>query len=333
MTGPLRARAGGAGSGRRAWRLPARGPAGNGGLPSWLRRAAALLALAGMSVTSGGCAYKAGYYRRAEIKKPFRSAPAEPQFVRGRKNLVIDKLGHYVFSLPSKIILWNWSVDNHDISEENEEIFRQYMDANSLDTTLVRLNTYAPHKEFARLRKNKDVNGGYKYTLGVITVLFYTLIPDRLFAGLVSGDHYNPYTNTINVYSNHPAILVHEAGHAKDFAQRSKRGSYAFARLVPGIDLLQEYEASTDAIDYFYCRQDKTNELNAYPILMPAYATYAGGYLGPFGFAGGVIYAHIYSRYYRHERREEMAHESPTLVRGTCYKEEPAAVGAAAPPG
>src|SRR4029077_17552625 len=103
------------------------------------------------------------------------------------------------------------------------------------------------------------------------------------------GDHYSPFTNTVHIYSNHPAILVHEGGHAKDWAQRSHRGTYAFLRILPFVDLYQEKLASKDAVEYFYCRADKTNELNAYPILYPAYATYIGRYLFLVPFGGPVV--------------------------------------------
>jgi hypothetical protein len=280
---------------------------------------ATLRLLLGIALAAGGCAYETGYYQKAVIKKPLKSAPADPQIIRGRENLVLDGLGHYVFSMPAKLSLWNWSVGRHRVSAENEQIIRQYLAVNGLSTVEIRLNTYAPHKEFARLKKNKDVHAGYKYSIGALSVLFYTLLPDRLFAGLIGGDHYNPYTNTVHIYSDHSAILVHEAGHAKDFAGRSMRGSYAFARMLPYVDLQQEMDASTDVIDYFYCRGDETNELNAYPILMPAYATYLGKYLFPGVDLATLVYAHIYSRYYRNDRREQLAVAPEGLARGECW--------------
>jgi len=268
-----------------------------------------------------GCASRPAAYQKAVIHKPFKSEPPDPQIIRGKKNVVIDGLGHYVFSLPAKLILWNWHVDDHKVSNENEAIIRKYMEVNGLTTTQVRLNTYAPQKEFARLKKNKDVHWAYKYTLGTFSVIFYTLLPERLFAGLIGGDHYNPFTNTINVYSDHPAILIHEAGHSKDFGQRRRRGSYAFARILPFVDLYQEYLPSEDAVTYFYCRRDKTNELNAYPILEPAYATYISNYL-PWGGGGlPIIAAHIHGRMKRSERREALAQPEYGTFRGTCWAE------------
>ena len=56
----------------------------------------------------------------------------ETQIERGRPNVVIDGLGHYLFSLPSKLILWNWQVDNHDIPEDVEQHLAAYLQANGL---------------------------------------------------------------------------------------------------------------------------------------------------------------------------------------------------------
>jgi hypothetical protein len=280
----------------------------------------------------GACASSPGTYQKANIRKPFKSAPAEPQIVRGRKNFLLDGLGHYCFSLVTKLILWNWSVDNHRISEENEEILHQYLAVNGLTTTQVRLNSYAPHKEFARLKKNKDVGAFYKYIFGTISVLRYTLIPDRLFAGLPSvgvGDSYNPFTNTIHIYSNHPAILVHEGGHSKDFAQRQLRGTYAIARIIPFVDLYQEYLPSEDAVNYFYCRRDEEDELNAYPILEPAYATYVSGYLPWGGFGLPIVLAHIHGRMKRTDRRHALELPEYGNFRGTCWAEGETPPGAA----
>jgi len=292
----------------------------NGERINWKSVCAIIFLVLASIVGTGGCAYETGYYQKAVIKNPFKSAPADPQIIRGRENLILDGMGHYVFSMPAKLSLWNWSVGRHEVSVENEEVIRQYLAVNGLTTVEIRLNTYAPHKEFSRLKGNKDVHPGYKYTIGTLSVLFYTFLPDRLFAGLIGGDHYNPYTNTVHIYSDHSAILIHEAGHAKDFGRRSMRGTYAFARMLPYVDLQQEMDASTDAIDYFYCRKDETNELNAYPILMPAYATYLGKYLFPGADLVTLVYAHIYSRYYRTDRREQLAVAPKGLDRGECWR-------------
>jgi hypothetical protein len=94
------------------------------------------------------------------------------------------------------------------------------------------------------------------------------------------GDHFNPFSNTISVFSSDPAVLLHEAGHAKDYVRHELKGtSFALLRLLPGVDLLQEATASTDAIRYLHCRGFLDIEREAYSTLIPAYSTYIAGYV------------------------------------------------------
>jgi len=197
----------------------------------------------------------------------------EAQITRGEPIAWLDGLGHYVISLPSKLILWNWDVDRHRISPETEEALRRYLEDNGMRRVRVRLNEYDPGEEFERLFENDSVGWFWRYTIGLLSVGFYTIFPGRLFG----GDHYNPYTNTINIYSDDPAILLHEAGHAKDFAKRKYKGSYAALRILPLVPLYHEGVATGDAIGYLIDKQQRAEQKDAYKVLYPAYGTYVSG--------------------------------------------------------
>ncbi|MCP4004231.1 MAG: hypothetical protein GY725_08555 [bacterium] len=84
----------------------------------------------------------------------------------------------------------------------------------------MRLNQYSVPGEWARLFRNRNIGGFWRYTFGILTLATYTALPQRAFG----GDNYNPFTNTINIYSDVPAIVLHEGGHAKDFARRESKG-------------------------------------------------------------------------------------------------------------
>jgi hypothetical protein len=223
----------------------------------------------------GGCAnvpyeYGAGL----EGSDVLKLAPDESQIERGKPHGLLDWVGHNIVSLPSKIILLNWSVDNHNISTETEEILKQYLADNDLRNVKVHLNDYAPGDEWRRLARNKSVGGIWRFTLGAISVAYYTILPDRFFAGLTGGDSYNPYTNTIHLYSDHPAIALHEAGHAKDFAGADDKGLYAAMGLLPIVPLIQESRATSDALGYLADKNMIKEEEKAYKILYPAFGTY-----------------------------------------------------------
>ncbi len=199
--------------------------------------------------------------------------PGEPQFVRGRPHAFVDGIGHYVFSLPSKLLLWNWHIDNHHISPETEAALREYMEENGLMFTKVRINQYSPGAEWKRLHRNRGVGFGWRATLGLLSMIQYTIFPGRIFG----GDNYNPFTNTINLYSDHPAVAIHEGGHAKDFAPRKYKGTYAALYVLPLAPLYTEALATGDAVGYLKEKSRTREEKDAYKVLYPAYATYIAG--------------------------------------------------------
>lgn len=228
--------------------------------------------------------YEFGRDLQSDLTLPLR--PGEQQIERGRPNAFLDGIGHYLISLPSKILLLNWRLDNHDISEVTEADLQRYLESNDLDSVKVRLNQYAPGGEWSRLARNREMPAGWRWTLGLVSLVFYTILPGRFFAGLFGGDSYNPYTNTISLYSDSVPVALHEAGHAKDFAEKRNRhwkGGYAAIRLIPGVALWQEAVASNDAVSYLYETRDDAQRKSAYRTLYPAYGTYVGATAWSYG--------------------------------------------------
>lgn len=213
------------------------------------------------------------YVKNIERENTLKLRHFEEQIERGRPNRFLDGLGHYFFSIPSKIILWNWKIDNHNISEESEEALRQYIAENGLYNVKIRINQYAPGGEWSRLFRNRSVSPFWRYTLGIISNVGYMILPGRV----LGGDNYNPFTNTINIYSDHKAVIIHEAGHAKDFAKRKYKGTYSFLRILPLTPLYQEAIATGDAIGYYKDKKSFRDEKDAYKVLYPAYGTYIAG--------------------------------------------------------
>ncbi len=281
--------------------------------------------LAGLALFLGGCAAAPEIYQPTKpyyVEQQITFDGAGLQVEEGRPLPLLDGLNHYLLSLPTKLLLWNWRVLDHKFPSESEWLLNHYLALNQLRSVKIRHNQYAPIGELKRLFQNKEVGIGYRLTLGLFTWLRYTLFPDRIFAGLPllgGGDHFNPFTNTINVYSSDVTILLHEAGHAKDYVQHEWKGtSFALLRLLPGIDLLQEARASTDAIRYLQCVRDRENELRAYRTLIPAYSTYIAGY-----FQGGlqitlpiVLAGHVSGRLQAWQREESMVRDSETRATG-----------------
>jgi len=218
---------------------------------------------------------------------------------RGKPRPVIDTIG-WVFGIPSKLLLWNRKVENHDISEETEHVLAGYLEANNLQHVKVRLNQYRPLDDFRRLTKNRSVAWPWRYTFGAFSVLGEAIVPGRLFG----GDHFNPFTNTVHLYSDVPAISLHEAAHAKDFSRRRFQGTYAALYALPIVPLYHESIATSDVLDYGETNlHDPELQRQAYNVLYPAYGTYVGGAAGtifpPIAFPayyGSVAASHLAGR-------------------------------------
>ncbi|HMO50187.1 MAG TPA: hypothetical protein PKE26_04985 [Kiritimatiellia bacterium] len=230
--------------------------------------------------------------------------PAEPlgeeQIVRGKPHRWLDK-SDWIWpgSWLGKLILWDRRVDNHTIGEETEAIMLRYLEINDLQHVKVRLNAYHVRDEWRRLVANKSVGAGWRYTIGVLTWLHYTILPGRFFG----GDHYNPWSNTIHLYSDIPAIALHEGGHAKDFANRKWKGAYGFVYIIPLVALYHEAIATSDALGYLLAEENVDLQREGYQIMYPAYGTYLGGGFeqvvpiwNPVMFIAGVIGGHIVGR-------------------------------------
>lgn len=228
---------------------------------------------------------------------PYVGQGTHPQVSRGGSVPPIDFLGN-ILSLPAKLILWNWQFNSHAISEETESKLTQYLEARNLpafEDTHYRLNQYSPLSDIKAVFKNKHIVWPYRILIGLpVTLITDVLLPGRLFPW---GDYFNPYNNTVHLYSNDPTIALHEAGHAYDFADFRFKGTYALLRMVPFMDLYQEWWATDEAIDFLEETGDRATELRAYKTLWPAYGTYVGGYLPiPFGSVAGAVCGHIIGR-------------------------------------
>jgi hypothetical protein len=267
---------------------------------------AAVLALC--AVASSGCAstpYSFGSAARY-FSSPELAARTEVQMERGRPHKAIDTFG-WVWGIPSKILLWDRRVENHRIDAHTETQLATYLTENELSTVKVRLNQYHPRDDWHRLVANKSVGAGWRYTVGAVSVAVEAIFPGRLFG----GDHYNPFTDTIHLYSGSPEIALHEAGHAKDFARRKWKGTYAAARILPIVPLIQEGIATSDALGYLEATQTVSAQQEAYEILYPAYGTYVGAEikaLGPFGVIIGAVGGHAVGQWQSwqlEEQREE----------------------------
>lgn len=193
-------------------------------------------------------------------------------FEYGRKHLALDGAG-WIAGIPSKLILWNTRVDSHSVSEETADELRQYLREKQLTDVKVRVNQYAPIQEWKRLVSNQEIHPGWRYTVGAWSLTKYTLLPGRIFG----GDEYNPFTNTISLYSDRASLALREAARAKQVQEANWKGLYSASLFVPGSPIWTDTLATRDVLAYAKETGQPSLEREVYLVLFPAWGSRVGG--------------------------------------------------------
>lgn len=244
-----------------------------------------------LTLMTAGCVATSGL-DRANYPLDDQDSPITVE--RGRPDRVIDGTG-WILGIPSKIALWDRRADNHDISPQTEAQVVAYLEEQNLPSVLVRINQYDPLGEWKRLATNQQVGFGWRVTAGTIETLKYTLLPGRL----LGEDWYNPFTNTVNLYSDIPSLGLVEAAYAKDVSQRRYPGAYATAQLIPIVGMWHETIATREVLRQVSAQGTDIEREEAYRVLYPSYGGNWGAGVGsfiPFGNAygrlGGAVLGH-----------------------------------------
>lgn len=206
-------------------------------------------------------------------------ATNDPEVVTGAPIGWLDASDWYwPGSLLSKLLLWNGNIDSHEISDETVETVVQFCREHELGDTKIRINGYQVADEWRRTFSNTNIHPFWRFPFGFLAWVQYTILPGRFFG----GDNYNPYSNTINLYSDLKPVALHEAGHAQDFAKQQYKGFYAALYMVPFVNLYHEAAATSTALSYIQTFKPVEEQRDAYRLLYPAYSTYIGGNVGDF---------------------------------------------------
>ena len=247
----------------------------------------------------GGCA--SGPYQFGRGWQNAQCAAYSPQdpasqleIAEGRPNKFVDGVG-WVIGIPGKLLLWDRRVNNHCVTPETTAAVARYLEQNHLNDACLRINQYAPGEEWVRLTTNREVSAGWRYTLGTLSLVGYTLFPGRL----LGGDHYNPYTNSVYIYSDVPALGVESAAYAKDVHGREYPGTYAAVNQLPVVSLWHDTVNTKDALAYLQATGNPEQQAEGIRILYPYYDSQMGGAVASVvgaGFLfpiGGAIVGHI----------------------------------------
>jgi hypothetical protein len=178
----------------------------------------------------------------------------------------VSRAVSFVGNLPYKFLLLSKDVGNYP-REKTQEYIKNYVKEKGLVNTTVRVGHSRVLKDTARLftdEKLKDVS--------LIGRILWGL-PTTLIGGFLSklrrADYYNPFTKTAVIYSDVPAIAIHELGHASDYQQQRFPTLYSLFRNSYFGALYQELKASRTSHEYLKGKE------KTYRYLTPALASYA----------------------------------------------------------
>ena len=194
---------------------------------------------------------------------------------RGKPRPIVDGIG-WLLGIPEKLLLWDGRAKNHDVSEATEAKTVEYLATSGVTGTKVRVNQYAPFDEWRRLTQNKRVGAGWRYTMGGLYTIGYTLFPGRLFG----NDSYNPYTDTINLYSDIPALAMEQAAYTTDVLSRDRPGTYATVQSLPFVGLWHERNNKQDVFAHLESYGTPEQQKEARRILYPQFGMEVGGEIG-----------------------------------------------------
>ncbi len=228
---------------------------------------------------------------------------------RGRPHRIVDGVGKFV-GIPNRLAILDQRVDNHQVSAETENAVANYLTQNSMSSVLIRVNQYDPVGEWRRLVQNKRIRPGWKFTVGSYQLLKYTLIPGRIFG----GDWYNPFTDSINLYSDVPALAVSRAAYAHDVRNRLNPGAYATLKEIPFAGLQHDTVATQTTLSYF--EQHVPDQFEAAEnVLLPSYGADWGGQIAsivPYGqVIGRIVGGSVANVANRAKRRQATGSSGP----------------------
>ena len=197
---------------------------------------------------------------------------------------VIDTSCHPVLDGIESIVEWpkrligGDEVGDDQLALETVEKLQQYLAHRGLHEVNVVFNEYSPKAQWQRLRGNKRIAPGWKYSVGAATVVAGTIFPARVFDRNV----YNPFTNTLQINSDRPFEILTQSVVAHRVEQKSWRGLYAASMQLPPVGMMSQLGAGYEVVQYAKLQGDWELEQSGYRELYPQTAMVGMMVAGPF---------------------------------------------------
>ncbi len=245
-----------------------------------------------------GCAVAP--YQFGHRPQPDVVAPGTMVIEEGKPSKTLDRFA-WVIGTPARILPLDSRINRHALSPETTAKLKDYLEKNDLTDVYVYVNHYDPKGQWKRLRENNLVSPVWRYSVGVFSWIGYTVLPNRV----LGGDMYNPYTNSLYLNSDVPAVVLHEAAMAKNVHSRPLPGTYAVINELPLISLMNHGRAVGDILGYARMDSDWETERETYHVVYPrmgmectapAASFIAGWWTAPILAVGGAAAGHVAGR-------------------------------------
>ena len=182
----------------------------------------------------------------------------------------------YIGNLPNKLWFLSNEMGNYP-RQKTQEYITNYVNESGLENTTVRVGHSAIFEDLKRLKESEDVKKMSPFSkfmylayAGTVTVI------GGVACKLTRSDNYNPFTKTAVIYSNSPAIAIHELAHAKDYQSKKHPVAYHLSRFLYPFLFYQEGKASINAHNYIKS-EDKEEKTGRY--LIPSFLSYVANFL------------------------------------------------------
>ncbi|MEM9643727.1 MAG: hypothetical protein AAF989_01940 [Planctomycetota bacterium] len=178
-----------------------------------------------------------------------------------------------LIGIPDKLFLWDRRAKSHSVSPATVAEVVDYLNHRDLRDVKIRVNQYDPVGEWGRLVSNRRIAAPWRYSVGLLKQAKYIFLPGRLFG----RDEYNPYTNTLSLYSDLPSLGLVEAAYARDIAVRKCPGTYATAQMFPLVSMWHETIATDEVLTYVAIRGTQEQRRKVRRDLFARYGMQLGG--------------------------------------------------------
>ncbi len=203
----------------------------------------------------------------AELDTPFALRTDTYAVVRDEDWLPARLIGT-VLSVPRKLLYWDRNF-GRGLDAQRTRALLSMLEHQPLRGVLVRVNHNAPLDDLTRLFS--DARVARRNNLAARVLLGAPLtVSAALWSEFTRSDYYNPFTQTVVVYSNIDAVVAHELGHHQDYQRFSSDLLYTLARPIIPVTLYQEVRASLNAKRYLHPAEN----YQFYRYLIPAFFTY-----------------------------------------------------------